>query len=494
LTQTATKREPELAPNGNEPAVLSDQLVEKQIRTAIFFRLRSLLNQRQIIQRAALVGLCFGLILALALPKRYESTTQLMPPDNQSTSGMAMLSVLSAKSGAGLAPLAGDLLGVKSSGALFTGILRSATVEDRLIERFDLRRVYGIKYMQETRLKLAENTGIGEDRKSGIITITVTDGDPKRAADIAQAYVEELNQLVAELSTSSAHRERVFLEGRLTAVKRDLDQASQDFSQFASKNKTIDIKEEARAMLQGAATIEGELIAAESQLKSLQAIYTDNNVRVRSVQARIDELRRQMQKLGGSASEKPGSPADSSDSTHPSLHNLPLLGVTYADLYRRMQIQETVYETLTQQFELAKVQEAKETPSVKVLDQAKVPEHKSYPHRLLIILLCTCLGAVVSIVFLLGKDHWAEVDSKEPEKVFAREVLNLITAQMPWAPPNGSKVQAMANRVWVKVVSRNREHPELHNEAKSGLHLEEQNGAQNGLQGDAQDENKSPRF
>jgi capsule polysaccharide export protein KpsE/RkpR len=484
LTQTATKREPELAPNGIEPAVLSEQLVEKQIRTAIFVRLRSLLNQRQIIQRAALVGLCLGLILAFALPKRYESTTQLMPPDNQSTSGMAMLAALSAKSGAGLAPLAGDLLGVKSSGSLFIGILRSTTVEDRLIEGFDLRRVYGIKYWQETRTKLAENTGIGEDRKSGIITITVTDRDPKRAAAIAQAYVDELNQLVAELSTSSAHRERVFLEERLTSVKRDLDQASHDFSLFASKNKTIDIKEEARAMLQGAATIEGELIAAQAQLKSLQAIYTDNNVRVRSVQARIDELRRQMQKLGGGPADKPGMPLDAGDSTHPTLHNLPLLGVTYADLYRRMQIQETVYETLTQQFELAKVQEAKETPSVKVLDPAKVPEHKSYPPRLLIMLLCTFLGAIGATVFVLGKERWSEVGPQEPEKVFAREVFQVVNAKMPWAPPNGSRVQAMANRVWVKFTSRNGVHNEFHsdlqNDLQKDLQVEGQNGVLNG--------------
>ena len=114
-------------------------------------------------------------------------------------------------------------------------------------------------------------------------------------------------------------------------------------------------------MLQGAATIEGQLIAAESQLKGLQAIYTDNNVRVRAVQGRITELRHQMDKLGGSAQDqnKVGASANSGDSTHPSLQSLPLLGVTYADLYRHMQIQEAVYESLTRQFELAKVQEPK---------------------------------------------------------------------------------------------------------------------------------------
>jgi capsule polysaccharide export protein KpsE/RkpR len=250
-------------------------------------------------------------------------------------------------------------------------------------------------------------------------------------------------------------------------VKRDLDQASQDFSQFASKNKTIDIKEEARAMLQGAATIEGELIAAESQLKELQAIYTDNNVRVRSVQARITELRHQMERLGGPASEKAGSSADSADSTHPSLRNLPLLGVTYADLYRRMQIQEAVYESLTQQFELAKVQEAKETPSVKVLDPATVPEHKSFPPRLMIMFLCTFSAVLATAVFLMGKERWGEIDPDEPGKLFAQEVFQSLNAEMPWAPPNGSPVQAWTNRVWVRFVSKNGTPSEARDEDES---------------------------
>jgi capsule polysaccharide export protein KpsE/RkpR len=314
--------------------------------------------------------------------------------------------------------------------------------------------VYRARYQEDARKKLSDNTGILEDRKSGIISITVTDHDPKRATAIANAYDEELNQLVAQLSTSSAHRERVFLEERLVGVKRDLDQASQDFSQFASKNKTADIKEESRAMLQGAATTEGQLIAAESELKGLEAIYTDSNVRVRSIQARIAELRLQLEKLGGSAPEKAGSPDESGNSTHPSLRTLPLLGVAYADLYRRMQIQEAVYESLTQQFELAKVQEAKETPSVKVLDPATVPKRKSFPPRLMIILLCTCVAIVATGVFLIGKQEWGKMDADDSGKLFAQEVFQSVNATMPWAPPNGSRVQRWANRVWTKLVSK----------------------------------------
>src|SRR5207302_8053116 len=119
---------------------------------------------------------------------------------------------MEAKAGGWLCTVAGDLLGVKSSGSLFIGVLRSQTAQDRLVEKFDLRRVYGKRLVIDARSKLDENTSISEDRKSGIISMSATDHSPQRAAALANAYVDELNSLVAQLSTSSAHRERVFLE------------------------------------------------------------------------------------------------------------------------------------------------------------------------------------------------------------------------------------------------------------------------------------------
>jgi capsule polysaccharide export protein KpsE/RkpR len=419
-------------------------------------RLRLLWNQQRVVGRAAVAGLLFGTLLAFLLPARFESTTRLMPPDNQSNSGLAMIAALMGKTGNGIANLGADLLGLKTSGALFIGILRSRTVEDRLVERFHLQKVYWwIRSDDEVRQKLEENTGISEDRKSGIITITVTDGDPQRAAAIAQAYVEQLDRLVAELSTSAAHRERVFLDERLKVVKLDLDQASRDFSQFASKNVAIDMKEQGKAMVEAAAVLQGQLIAAESELKGLQEIYTPQNVRVRSAQARVEELKRQLRNLGGKADLQPEDAANSDDTLYPSIRKLPLLGVTFADLYRRTRIQEVVFETLTQQDELAKVQEAKETPSVKVLDVARVPERKSFPPRLLLMFLCTVLGVAGSFIWILGRARWEEIDPADPGKVFAGEVFQAMNSSMPWAPPNGSRLQVATHRVWTKLVRRN---------------------------------------
>ncbi len=359
-----------------------------------------------------------------------------MPPDNQSGTGMAMLAALTTRpgntaGGGGLGAIAGELLGMKNTGALFIGILRSRTVETRLVDRFDLRRVYGKRLQDDACHKLEENTLLSEDRKSGIILVTVTDHEAKRAAAIAKAYVEELDRLVAELSTSAARRERIFLEERLGAVKLELDRASKEFSQFASKNGAIDIKEQGKAMLESVAILQGQLIAAESELQGLEQIYTENNVRVRASNARIAELKRQLQKLGGTydTSGSTGS-ASEGDSSYPSIRKLPILGVTYADLYRQTRIEEAVFESLTQEYELAKVQEAKEIPSVKVLDAPDVPERRSFPPRLAIISLGVVCGIVVGIGWILSEARWDELDPDDPNKMLGLHVFRTVKARV----------------------------------------------------------------
>jgi len=405
-------------------------------------------GHRRLLSRVAVYALLTSTVIAFLIPARYQSTSQLMPPDSQSTSGLA--SAVAAMSGGagGLGGIAGELLGLKSTSDTFVGILSSRTVQDKLIQQFDLKKLYSDRRMEDARKDLAENTGISVDRKSQIISITVTDKSPQRAADMTQAYVEELNRLVAELSTSSARRERIFLEGRLQAVSHDLEESEKDFSQFASKNTAIDIKEQGKAMVEAAATLEGQLIAAQSEYEGLKQIYTDNNVRVRSVKARIDELRLQLEKLGGkgesatSISDLPG------DSMYPSIRKLPLLGVQYADLYRRTKIQEAVLETLTKEYELAKVQEAKEIPTVKVLDVANIPDKKSSPHRLLIILLGTALAFSGAVTWVFGNTIWQEIDSRDPRKVFAQEVFSTVSKRLPLLSRNYSERHPDRRSFW----------------------------------------------
>jgi len=392
--------------------------------------------------QAVLYGLLASTLLAFLIPTRYESTARLMPPDNTQSSGLAMAAAaLSGGAGGGLGGVAGEMLGLKSTSEIFVGILSSRTVLDKLIQEFDLKKLYWDRRMEDARKDLAKHTDIFVDRKSQIITLTVTDHDPKRAAAMGEAYVAELNRLVAELSTSSARRERVFLEERLNAVSQDLEAAEKEFSQFSSKNTAIDIKEQGKAMVEAAATLQGQYIAAQSELEGLKQVYTDNNVRVRSVRARIAELKRQLEKLGGKGEQASEASGQSADYLYPSIRKLPLLGVTYADLYRRTRVEEAVYESLTKEYELAKVQEVKEIPTVKVLDHPNIPEKKSFPPRLLITLFGTLIAVTLAATWVLGKTAWDEIGSNDPRKTLAQEVFTTVKANIPHFSRNGSANQ-----------------------------------------------------
>lgn len=425
--------------------------------------MRALWEHRRFLSRVALYALLASALVAFLLPKQYESTARLMPPDQQSGTAMATMA-LASKLG-GLGTLGGGMVGLKSPGELFVGVLQSRTVQDDLIARFELRKTYGVRYWEDARKSLTRHTDVSEDRKSGIITIKVNDKNPRRAASMCEEYVAELNQLINQLTTSSAHRERIFLEERLDEVKHELGGAEDDFSQFASKNAAINIPEQGKAMMQAAATLQGQLIAAESELEGVRQIYTDNNVRVRAMEARVSELRRQLNKLGG----KPGNEeASGSESFYPSIRKLPLLGVAYADLYRQEKIEETVFETLTQEYELAKVEEAKEIPVVKVLDPANVPEKKSFPPRLLVMILGTMFGLAVGVTWVLGKEMWQETDPADPRKMLAQEVFSTVSASLPKFSQNGSGARGMIRKLWGLRLGREEKSPAVAQRGDSG--------------------------
>lgn len=412
-------------------------------------RLRLLLDQRFFLLRVTAYGLALATLIAFLIPKRYDARTQLMPPESEMTSGLSSLMAVAARTGGNLGMLAGDFLGLKTSGSLFIAILRSETVEDRIIDKFNLKSVYGVPQMQAARRRLEENTEISEDRKSGVVVIRVSDNSPTRAKEIADTYVVELDRLLVELNTSAAHRERLFLEDRLKTVKQDLDTSAREFSKFASDNTAIDIKEQGKAMVEAAATLQGHLIAAQSELEGLRQIYSDNSLRVRTVRARIEELQIKLNQMGG-GDLSPGA-GNGSNSLYPSIRKLPLLGVTYAELYRTNKIQETVFELLTQQCELAKVQEAKETPSVKVLDAAKLPEKKSFPPRLLIMFLGALFSMMMGVAWVLARASWEGVDPDHPAKLLAQDAYSKLKGDLRLASENGMRLHGVRDKIlWFK--------------------------------------------
>src|SRR5262249_13526527 len=216
---------------------------------------------------------------------------------------------------------------------------------------------------------------------------------------------------------SDAHRERVFLEDRLRAAKQDLDAAALALSRFSSKNAVMDPQGQSRSMMDAAARLQGELIVAETDLKGFQQIYSDDNIKVRTARARIGELQSQLRKLLG-----PSGPETGGDASYPSIRALPMLGYQYSDLYRQAKIQENVFEFLTQQFEMAKIQEAKELPIVRVMDVAIPPERKSGPSRILVVVLSLVGALALAYGWVVRRSAWHELPHDDPRRMLAAEV------------------------------------------------------------------------
>jgi len=397
---------------------------------------RLLWARRTMLARVTAISLIVSVAIAFSIPKEYKATTSIMPPDEQSSSAMMLAALSSHLGGLGaLGSLAGGL-GGHSSTDLFIALLRSSTVSGDLIDRFNLQHVYRNRYRIDTAKHLAHRTKITADKKSGVITIEVVDKDRERARELAQGYLEELNQLVTRTNTSAAHRERVFIEQRLHSVQADLEDAEMNLSRFSSNNTAIDIKEQTRAMVDAGARVQAELIVEQSGLESLRQIYGDGNVRVRESEARIASLQSQLVSMTGPSNSSSGeelhdvatNATDSSDNAalYPPLRQLPRLGVRYADLSRRVRVQEAVFELLTQQYETARIQEAKDIPTVNVIDPPGLPEKKFSPHRLLITLLLTFLSLVVASSQILARHYWSAMALDEPRKQFAGEVFSVL--------------------------------------------------------------------
>jgi uncharacterized protein involved in exopolysaccharide biosynthesis len=390
--------------------------------------------------------------VAFLLPKHYEAVTKIVPAETQGA-GMGLLGKLAGAGGAvgglGLGLDTSSMLGLKTSGEFYVAIMRSRTVQDEVIDAFDLRRRYtffgrllpgiskskfGLRWLQAnyytTRKQLQNFSAFEEDKKSGVITVTVTDYDPQTAADIANDYVEKLNRLASDLNTSDAHRERVFLEERLKSAKQDLDQASLALSQFSSKNTVMDPQSQGKTMVDAAARIQGELIVAETELTGYRQIYSDDNVRIRTAKARIGELQAQLKKLMGGSGAAATEPGTAGPALYPSMRTLPMLGYQYSDLYREAKIQETVYEFLTQQYEMAKIREAKELPIVRVMDRAVKPERKSGPSRLLITGWSVLSALGLACFWVLGRNQWEQLSAEDPRRLLAAEVAGDLRASI----------------------------------------------------------------
>ncbi|MSM40132.1 MAG: lipopolysaccharide biosynthesis protein [Geobacter sp.] len=311
-------------------------------------------------------------LITLMMPNIYTAKAMIIPSDDDKGGMGALMSQLG-----GLAGLAGGTVGAKTTGELYVTMLKSETVKDPIIDRFKLMDAYKTKYRTDVYQAMDTKTIVSLGKKDGVITITVDDKDPKRAADLANAYVEELGILTAGLNMSGAGKNRAFLEKRIAEARADLSRAEDALKAFQLKNKAISVTDQAQATIAGIAQLRAQLAAQEVQLATLQRQFTDSSQEVKTAKTTAANLRAQIAGLEGKGG---------SSSSIPNIGSVPRLGQEYLRLMREFKIQEAVVEMLSKQYEAVKVSETKDMAPFQVLQSAKVPEKRSAPLRRKLVL------------------------------------------------------------------------------------------------------------
>jgi uncharacterized protein involved in exopolysaccharide biosynthesis len=350
-----------------------------------------------------------AIVVTLLMPNVFTATARILPPQSNASSAAGLLGQLAAISGAG-----GIIPAVKNPIEIYVGMLKSRTIADRLIERFNLMDLYRTETLVETRLALSDVTVITPG-KDGIITIEVDDEDPKRAAEIANAYVIELEKLNETLALTEASQRRLFFEKQLKQAKETLASAEIELKKTQEKTGLIKLDDQGRAIIEAVAQLKAQVFAKEVQLGALKSFATERNPELIRAQEELQALRTQLRKM------ERDKVAGEGEVLLPT-GRVPEAGLEYIRRLRDVKYHETLFELVAKQYELARLDEAKEASVIQVVDKAVMLDRKSKPKRALIILLTGVVAGLLAILIALIREAYDGIASN-PEQAKRLEIL-----------------------------------------------------------------------
>ena len=331
-------------------------------------------------------------IVSLLMPNIYTGTTRILPPQQSASAATALLNQLGGAAGV-LAGGTGGALGIRNPNDLYVGMLKSRTVADNLITRFSLNKVYEEELQSSTRNSLQSKTTITAGR-DGIITIEVDDKDSKRAAELANAYTDELMRLTKVLAVTEASQRRLFFERQLLQVKDNLTVAEIAARQGLQKGGLAQVDAQGRSMIEVTARLRAQISVKEVQIGSMRTFAAEGNPELQRTQQELEALRRELARVEGSSPIAAIGRGETSGGS--GLDNLGRL--------RDVKYYEFLYELLAKQYELAKIDEAKDATIIQVMDQAIEPDRKSKPRRTQIVLISAIAALFVSILWAFGRE------------------------------------------------------------------------------------------
>ena len=359
-------------------------------------------------ERKALIGAVTGsvavlsLVVSLLLTPIFTARTTFLAPGSQQQSGSA--AALAALGSIG--SLSG--LGAKTPDDLYVALLKSDSVQRGLDQRFNLRAHYDVKTYETLRKVLPSYVRVSADKKSGVISVEVDDEDPKFAADLANAHEPEVTKLLGRLAVSEAQLRRVFFEKQLQDTKENLVKAEQSLQAVQEKSGVIVLDKQAEALINNAALLRAQISEREVQLRVLRTSATDQNPAVMRLNSELRGMRAELARMESSQGGAPGSAVDLP------VGRIPEASVDYVRARRELKLQEMMLEGMLRQYEIAKLDEAKEGPVLQQVDVARIPDYKSKPSRALIVLASTLLALLLVSGWVVVRRYLATVRADDP--------------------------------------------------------------------------------
>ena len=360
--------------------------------------IRVAFKRRKLIGMAALVIVVLALALAVLLPRRYMATTVILPPQQGGSPGAAMMAQLGSLGA--MAGMGGGALGIKNPNDLQAALLKSRTVEDAMAERFHLQALYHAKYLSSARKHWEKKTLIDNGLKDGLIRLSVTDRDPRRAAELANGWVEEYRRFSATMAVTEASQRRLFFEQQLNGARQDLAHAEDEMKQTQQRTGVIELDGQAHAMIASAAMLRVQVAAKQVEIQAMRQFAADGNPDLERARQEMSSLQGQLSSMDV-ANDRPGG-----DLVAPK-GNLSEAGLDYARALREVKYREMVVELLARQYEIARVDEARQGAQVQVVDAAVVPDRPVSQFRVWIVLGGLLLSLPLALLIALAAEALA---------------------------------------------------------------------------------------
>ena len=364
-------------------------------------------EEKETILKITGLGTALGLAYALLATPIFTAKTVILPPQQQASAASAMLSQLG-----GLAGIAGAAAGLKSPDEQYVAFLKSVRLQNGLIRDFKLQARYDTDSLEDTRKALTEAVQVSTDKKTGLITIAVDDKDPAFAAKLANAHVPALSQLMGSLALSEAQQRRVFFEQQLEKTQQALDAAEIGFRQEQQRGGIVATEALAETSVKAGATLRAQIAQKEVQLQALRSYATEQNPDLQRALNELGALRQQLKRL-----EQGGGNVSSS----------PIAGQQAVKRFRDVKVLQAKLEVLVKQYEMARLDEAREGPLLQVVDPATAPERKSKPKRALVVMLSTLAAGFAGLLFALGRRALRK-NADQPE-----QAAGLVAFKQAWS-------------------------------------------------------------